>query len=144
MLPTRRIVNSPFSVLREVDRALNNVWSEFEGDSGSATGTFPVDIREVDDKLVVEADLPGFTKDQIDISVEQGVLSIEANRQSEKTEPDKGQAHVIERRYHHLARRFTLPSAYNTDEVDAHYDNGVLTVTLPKREEVKPRKIQVK
>ncbi len=144
MIPTRRIINSPFSVLREVDRALNNVWTEFEGDSGSSVGSFPVDIREVEDKLVVEADLPGFTKDQIDISVEQGVLSIEANRRSEKTEPAKGEAHVIERRYHHLARRFTLPNAYNAEEVEANLKDGVLTVTLPKREEVKPRKIEVK
>lgn len=144
MLPTRRVMNSPFSVLREVDRALNNVWSEFEGDGGSPTGSFPVDIREADDRLIVEADLPGFNKDQIDINVEQGVLSIEANRTDTRPEDEKGQAHVNERRFHHVARRFTLPSAYNADEVDANLKDGVLTVTLPKREEVKPRKIQVK
>jgi len=144
MLPTtRRVINSPFAVLREVDRALSDVWSNVEnGDTGSAG--FPVDIREADDKLIVQADLPGFAKDQIDINIEQGVLTIEANRSSEKTEQRKGEMHVHERRYHHLVRRFSLPNAYNADEVDAKLADGVLTLTLPKREEVKPKKITVK
>ena len=144
MLPTRRIVNGPFSVLREVDRALNQVWSDFEGTGESGVAGFPVDIREVDDTLVVEADLPGFTKDQVTVNIEQGVLTIDANRIEEKTEQMKGETHLLERRHHHMTRRFSLPSAYNAEEVDASLKDGVLTLRLPKREEVKPRKIEVK
>lgn len=144
MLPTtRRIMNSPFAVLREVDRALHDVWDNVDNGGHSTVTGFPVDIHEVDDKLVIEADLPGFTPKDVDISVEQGILTIEANR-TDKTDQNKGEAHIKERRYHHLVRRFTLPSAYNADEVDASIKNGVLTLTLPKREEVKPRKIEVK
>ncbi len=143
MLPTtRRVMNGPFSVLREMDRAFNNVWSDYEGQSEPST--FPVDIREVDDKLQIEADLPGFTKDQIEIHIEQGVLTIEANRTSERNQAPKGETHLLERRHHHVVRRFSLPNAYNADEVDAKLADGVLTLWLPKREEVKPRKITVK
>jgi len=117
---TRRVINSPFAVLREVDRALNDVWSNVENNDTASAG-FPVDIREVDDTLVVEA-----------------------NRTGTQTETPKGETHVHERRHHHLVRRFSLPSAYNADEVDATLADGVLKLTLPKREEVKPRKIQVK
>ena len=142
MLPTTRCgTNGPFSVLREMDRALNTIWSDVEGRARSTS--FPVDIHEFDDKLVIEADLPGFTKDQIEVNLEQGVLTIEANRTSEKTETKEGETHLHERRAHHLIRRFALPESFNTDAVDAKLADGVLSLTLPKREEVKPKKITV-
>jgi HSP20 family protein len=110
------------------------------GDNAAA-GTFPVDIREENDQLIVEADLPGYKKDQIDVSVEQGVLTIEAERTAVENQDSK--RHVNERRYTRVARRFSLPQAYNTNEVSAKLEDGVLTLSLPKREESKPRKIEV-
>jgi HSP20 family protein len=141
MLPTiRRTFDNPFQALRDFDRVVNRMWDNVE--EGVGTASFAVDIREVDDKLLVEAELPGFTRDQIDVSVEQGVLSIEAQRKTETN--GNARTHLNERRYTHLARRFSLPNAYDTQHVDAALADGILKLTLTKREESKPRKIEVK
>ncbi|MEM9882853.1 MAG: Hsp20/alpha crystallin family protein [Planctomycetota bacterium] len=141
MVPTiRRTFDNPFQALRDFDRVVNRMWDSVE--EGVGTAGFPVDIVERGEHLVVTADLPGFAKDQIDVSVEQGVLSIEAKRDTIRDDQDK--PHVQERRATHLERRFTLPKAYDTTEIDATLDQGVLTLKLPKREESKPRKIEVK
>lgn len=148
MLPTvrRQIVDTPFAMLREFDRAVNRAWDEA---TNVGSDSFPVDVYEDNDTLVVEAELPGFSKDQIDINVEQGVLTIEAKRQERSEQADESDGAKSRRRHltervSHVTRRFTLPSAYDTTSVDAAMDNGVLTLRLPKRDEVKPRKIQVK
>ncbi len=145
MLPTvRRSLDNPFAMLREFDRALGRAIEDaptFAGD------TFAVDVYEQDDTLVVEAELPGYSRDQVSVNVEQGVLTIEANRseKSESTDGDKAskRRHLRERTQQ-VTRRFSLPSAYDTTNVDATLADGVLTLRLPKREEVKPRSIQVK
>ena len=142
MYPTlRRTFENPFQALRDFDRVVNRLWDGVE--EGVGTAGFPVDIREDGDQLVVEAELPGFTKEQIDVSVEQGVLTIEAQRGTKQANPE-AKTHLNERRYTHLVRRFTLPSAYDTNHVEAALAEGVLTLTLAKREESKPRKIEVK
>ncbi len=148
MLPTniRRTFDSPLAVLREFDRAVNRAWDEA---TTVGSETFPVDVYEQDDTLVVEAELPGYTKDQIDVNVEQGVLTIEAKRHervdgAEQDKAGKTRKRHLAERVPQVTRRFTLPSAYDTSNVDASLENGVLTLRLPKREEVKPRKIEVK
>jgi HSP20 family protein len=122
-----------------MDRLFHRLWQEPEVGLTSV-GSFAVDVSENNDTLTVEAELPGFSKDQISVSVEQGVLTIEAKREEKA---DEGQPHLRERTYH-VSRRFSLPTAYDTSSVDAKLENGVLTLTLPKREEVKPRRIEVK
>lgn len=144
MLPTRR-VDSPFDVLqREIDRAFDRAWG-WSDDGGAAgrTAAYPVDIRETDEAIVVEAELPGFKKDEIEVSMEQGVLSINAQRKA--AEEHKGeQEHLTERRFTRVSRSFRLPLPVDESQVNAQLDGGVLTLTLPKREEVKPRRIEVK
>ena len=137
----RRTFDHPFQALRDFDRVVNRMWDTVE--EGVGTTSFPVDIREENDQLIVEAELPGFAKDQIDVSVEQGVLSIEAQRQARETKAEVKQ-HLTERRATHYARRFTLPTAYDTNHVEATLAEGVLTLSLNKREESKPKKIEVK
>lgn len=140
MLPTRRYA-TPFDMLqREIDRAFDRVWTQ-GGNGGEMTASYPVDIHEEEDQVVVEAELPGFKKDEIDITMEQGVLTITATR---KPEEKKGEQHLNERRYTRVMRSFRLPIAVDENKVDAHLDGGVLTLKLPKREEVKPRRIAVK
>ncbi|MEL7087863.1 MAG: Hsp20/alpha crystallin family protein [Planctomycetota bacterium] len=142
MLPTlRRTFDNPFQALREFDRVANRLWDGVE--EGVGTASFPVDIREENDHLIVDAELPGFAKDQIDVSVEQGVLTIEAQRENRQAESN-AKVHLHERRYTHLSRRFSLPNAYDTTAVDASLSDGVLTLKLAKREESKPRKVEVK
>ena len=138
MLPTIRRAD-PFDVLREFDRAFSRWPTRTEAEFESAM--YPVDIHEDNDNLIVEAELPGYTRDEIDVNIEQGILTISAQR---KVEEKKGEEHLKERTYKRVYRRFSLPTSVNTEQVDAHLDNGVLTLKMPKREEVKPRKIEVK
>ena len=139
MLPTlRRIYANPLSEFqREIDRVLN---TGLPGDNDLATAAYPVDIHEDAEAITVEAEMPGFKKDEINVTLEQGVLSISAERQTEEA---KGEKHLSERCYRRVARSFKLPVAVDESQVDAKLADGVLTLKLAKREEVKPRKIEV-
>lgn len=141
MIPNlRQTLDNPLNALREFDRVVNRVWDNVEETVGTAG--FPVDIVEHDDQLVVTADLPGYAKDQIDVNVEEGVLTIDAQRDKPEPAAD-AKTYVHERRTHRAARRFTLPTAYDTNNVQAKLVDGVLTLTLSKREESKPRKVDI-
>ena len=142
MLPTtRRSAVSPFDLLhREIDRALDRAWGN-GGEMLAGAAAYPVDIHEDENNIIVEAELPGFKKDEIDVSMEQGVLTINAMR---KPEERKTEHHLSERRFARVSRSFRLPIAVDENKVEAHLEHGLLTLTLPKREEVKPRRIEVK
>lgn len=113
---------------------------------------YGVDIREDADHIYVEAEVPGFHKDDIDVSLENQVLTIRAEKREEMQQPQQGQKQqkqqqgdflLRERRYRRFERSFTLPATVDPQHVDAKLQDGILTVTLNKREEHKPRKIQV-
>jgi HSP20 family protein len=130
----------PFSSLqRELNRAFDRAWPEEQQD---LVGAYPVDIRETDDQVVVEAELPGFDKKDVDITLENGVLTIQAEREDKGEQ--NGQRHLNERRFTRVARSFTLPQTVDEQNVDAKLDGGVLTLTLNKQEQAKTRKIEVK
>ncbi len=138
---TRRERTDPADVLsREFDRMLGRYFGESE--IPDALAPYAVDVREDADRFYVEAELPGFTTKDIELTLENGVLTISAHRQ-EETKNKKGEPLHTERRWTHFQRSFTLPTAVKDDSVKAELTNGVLTITLDKREEVKPRKIQV-
>lgn len=101
-----------------------------------------VDIYEDKDKMILEAELPGMTSDDFDISVENNVITLKGERKFEKkTEGDN--YHRVERAYGSFSRSFTLPQTVTADGAVADFDNGVLKISLPKREEVKARKIEI-
>jgi len=103
-----------------------------------------VDIRQDQDHFYVEAELPGFKKEEVDITLENQTLTISGERKTEKTaEEKKGELLLNERRYTRFLRSFTLPPTVNDQTVNAKLTDGVLTITLNKREETKPRKIAV-
>jgi HSP20 family protein len=148
-LPTRvhRGFVDPADVIgREFDTVLSRF---FGGNEGNGAGRqhwmapYGVDIREDQDHLYVEADLPGFKKDEVDITLENQTLTIAADRKQEMQEEKKGEWLLNERRYARFLRSFTLPPTVDDQKVDAKLVDGVLRVTLNKREETKPRKIQV-
>ena len=145
MLPIlcRRRTNvwdDPFEALHhEVDRVFNGYLTPAPT-AAEAVGRYPVDIREDDNSIYVDAEVPGFKKDEIDVTLEKGVLSISAER---KTEPADGQTHLTERRFTRIQRSFTLPTGVDEGKVAAKLDNGVLHLKLNKRQEVKPRRIEV-
>jgi HSP20 family protein len=101
-----------------------------------------VDIFETDNELVLKADIPGVDQKDIDIRIENGTLSIKGERKFEKEENNKG-FHRMERSYGSFVRYFTLPETVDTEHVKAEYNNGVLNLTLPKKEIAKPKAIKV-
>jgi len=101
-----------------------------------------VDILETDNELVLKADLPAVDMRDIHVEMENGTLTLRGERKFEKEEKETGY-HRIERSYGSFARYFSLPDTVEPDKVKADYKNGVLTVTLPKKEIAKPRSIKV-
>ena len=127
----------------EIDR-LNRMFSDFYNESVARAWTPPVDIYESDNHaLVLKAELPDVKREDINVTVENNVLTLRAERQLEKAiARDRFQR--LERQYGSFSRSFTLPNVVDTEKIKAEYRDGVLRVTLPKREEAKPKQIQVK
>jgi HSP20 family protein len=149
-LPTRvnrATATDPFeSMQRDFDTMLGRFLGGRELDGGQILAPYGVDIREDADHFYVEAELPGFRKDDVDITLENQTLTIAAERKEhneQKAQPDKGSLLLNERRYTRFLRSFTLPPTVDEQTVDAKLQDGVLKITLNKREESKPRKIQV-
>ncbi len=105
--------------------------------------SFPVDLVEEDDRYVLKAELPGVKNEDLSLSVENDVLTLSAEKKDEYESRDKG-LYRRERSYGKLSRSFQLNGLVNAEKVDAEYRDGILSVTLPKREETKGRQIQVK
>ena len=110
----------------------------------AASTGFPVDLYEDPNHAYVRAELPGVSRDNISVEMADGVLTIAAVRKTPST--GSGQAPAVESQAEEsstFSRTLTIPAEVSADQVSAAYENGVLTVTLPKREEAKPRKITV-
>ncbi len=101
-----------------------------------------VDILETDNELILKADVPGVDLKDIDIQLENGTLTFKGERKFEKDEKNKG-FHRMERSYGSFVRYFTVPETVDAEHVQADFHNGVLTVTLPKKEIAKPKAIKV-
>lgn len=133
------ITTDPFQGLRFFEDAVARLMSE---PRTSRPWSPAVDILETEDALTVKADLPDVKIEDIDIRVENGALTLKGFRQFEKDENIKGY-HRIERSYGEFVRSFAVPNTVETDKVGAEYKNGVLTITLPKKETAKPRQVKV-
>jgi HSP20 family protein len=139
----------PFRDLRTLQDEVNRLFSTnmtrfFGDDEAIARGAWNpnVDIYENKDQIVLEAELPGMNRDDFDLSIENNVLTLRGERRFEKK--DEGDNfHRVERAYGSFTRSFTLPQTVSSEGANAEYRNGLLRVTLPKREEVKARKIQI-
>ena len=102
-----------------------------------------VDIFENKDQLVIEAELPGMKPEDVNVSIENNVLTLHGERKLEqKTEGDN--FHRVDRSYGSFTRSFTLPPTVSSENANAEFENGVLRLTLAKREEAKPRRIEIK
>lgn len=102
----------------------------------------PVDILETENELIFKADVPDVEMKDIDVRMENGTLTIRGERKFE-SKKDGGGWHRVERSYGGFERMFTLPDSVNTEAGKADYKNGVLTITLPKKEVAKPRQIKI-
>jgi HSP20 family protein len=99
-------------------------------------------VEETPDHLVFRAELPGMTREDIDVELEDGILTIRGEKKEEQRAEDV-QGLLYERRWGTFARRFTLPRAVDPNRIQAAYTNGVLTIRVPKAEEAKGRKIEI-
>lgn len=143
-LPTRvaRALQDP---LESVERDMNRLLGQFFGREGTIA-PYGVDVWEDGEALHVEAELPGFTKDQVDVTIDNNMLTITAQRTETPEGNGEGKPREFlhrERRFHRFQRSFTLPATVDESSVNGKLENGVLHLTLNKRQEAKPRKINI-
>lgn len=144
--PFRSAFRDPF-LAGIVDRVFDEPFfrTPFTGFGGSDEGTLALDVYEKDNHLVVEASLPGYKKDEVDVQVHDGILSIKAQRSSESEEGEPGSKfYRRERSWGSVSRRIALPGVVKDADVDAELKNGVLTLTIPLPEAKQPKQIEVR
>lgn len=129
----------PFGGLRLFEDAVTRLMSEPRSNRPWSPS---VDVFETEDALTLKADLPEVKIEDIDVRVENQTLTLRGQRKFAKEEQIKGY-HRIERSYGEFVRSFAVPSTVDTEKVQADYKNGVLTITLPKKEAAKPRQVKV-
>jgi HSP20 family protein len=129
---------------REFDRLFKEAFNPFFGESDLSTRTWapPVDIYENENDIVLKAELPGVDPKDVEVRVEDNTLYLKGERKFEK-EVKEENYHRVERSYGSFARSFSLPNSINAEKVKAEYKDGLLTLTLPKREEAKPKTIKI-
>jgi HSP20 family protein len=132
------------SARREMDRVFDRFFNQSAPAQGLAVWAPAVDVRETNDELHVSAELPGLKLEDVNVTVENGVLTISGEKKQEVQEgKEEGEYYLVERRYGRFERSFTLPRSVSADKVKARFENGILTVSLPKAEEAKPRRVQI-
>jgi len=128
---------------RQMNRLFDEATQNWNGNANTPNGWSPeTDIYETETDLVLQADLPGFNAKDIDIVVENNVLTIRGERQFEATVQPEG-LHRMERSYGKFSRSFTLPAIVDGQKIQASYKNGVLSLTLAKAEQARPKRIQI-
>jgi HSP20 family protein len=138
----------PFRDMVSIQDEMNKLFDDFFGRPlvrpGWTEGVWSpsVDVSEDKDNVIIKAEMPGVSKDDVKISVQDNVLTLKGEKKQEKEEKDKNY-HRIERSYGSFCRSFQLPTTVKTDKIKASYKGGVLSVTLPKTEEVKPKEIPI-
>lgn len=147
---TRIVRWDPFKEMNTLQDRMTRLFDEAwgrprRGDEDFITGSWlpPVDVRETKDALEITAELPGMEPADVEVAVENGVLTIKGARQFERA--SEGETyHRVERSYGAFERSFTLPTNVDPERIQAVYRNGILGLTLPKREEAKPKSISIK
>ena len=135
---------NPRTLDREINQLLKTVWGEPSLSGGRRSGWVPtVDVAELDDRYEVLAELPGLSKEDVNVTLKEGVLTIEGEKKR-TTETEEDAYRRTERVYGKFSRSFNLGDRVASDKISAAYKDGVLTVSLPKAEEVLPKAIEVK
>jgi HSP20 family protein len=125
----------------EMSRFMNGI-SEGNGRTGTQSWVPTVDVWETDDEVVYAFDLPGIPEEKVSVELEDGALTVTAEREREHRVED-GRYFSLERRFGTFARTIGLPQGVDEDKVKAHYEHGVLEVHVPKPEQPKPRKVEI-
>jgi len=147
--PTRELSGFPTDFWN-IQRDFNRLFDGFlrggiqdDGSKGLSLWTPAVDISERESEYQVRVELPGINKDDVKITLESNILTIRGEKKHEKDMQEENM-HRMERVYGSFQRSFTLPTVVKDNEINAVFTNGILTITLPKAEEAKPKQIEVK
>lgn len=138
----------PMRDMLPFQREMARMFNEFFGEPTAVSDVFErdwvpaVDIFEKDDEVNLVAELPGLSKEDVDISIENGTLTLSGEKKRE-SEVEDDNYHRIERAYGRFQRSFSLPAAIDPKKVKAVFKDGVLTINLGKKEEAKPKKIEI-
>lgn len=135
----RTTLDSLLGMSREMDRLVNTVWPSAEN---GTTWAMPAEVIETGDEIRFDIELPGFRSEDIEVTLENNVLTISGEKKLER-ENNESDYRLFERRYGRFQRSFTVPPTVRADATQARYENGVLTLRLPKAEEAKPRRIRI-
>jgi HSP20 family protein len=127
-----------FGLRREIDRLFEDT---FARDGNNWTPA--VDIKETDNDIRIDLELPGLRPEDVEVTAENGLLTIRGEKRSERKEGDDGRYHVIERSYGTFMRTFTLPQGVDENQIQADFNDGVLSIRIPKAALPQPRRIQV-
>ena len=139
----------PFREVSKLRNEMDRLWEDYFGSGRKAFqpmgGTWmpSVDVSETADKIVVKAEIPGIDSKDIDISLSGDVLTIKGEKKTEREEKEENY-HLVERGYGSFTRSLRLPVGVEADKIEASYKQGILTVTCPKKEEVKAKTIEIK
>lgn len=140
LIPYTRFNRASYNPFKEMDDFENALFGGLSPLGSGDISPIRTDIKETETAFELEADLPGFKKEDIEISLDGECLTISAKRNSEYTDKDKKNSYIrCERSYGEYSRSFDV-SGINTEEIGAKYENGVLTLTLPKKQEAVPEK----
>lgn len=134
----------PWSLLNQLQKELERSHENQNGESTVSTAEWApaVDIKEETDKFIVHADIPGVKPEDIEVNMESGVLTVKGEKKTEAKTEKEGYKRV-ERTSGSFYRRFSLPDSADSEAISAKSKHGVLEITIPKREAIKPKKIDV-
>ncbi len=144
------IRRDPVSEMLSWNRAMERMLDQFYGDnelgfSDQINLRVPLDVIENDDEYLIKADVAGLDPEKVEITYTNNTLTIKGEVSDEREEvEEKGHYHLRERRYGSFTRSITMPGSVDTEHIEAETKNGVLELRLPKKEEVKPKRIEVK
>ena len=127
-----------FGLRREIDRLFEDT---FTRDGNNWTPA--VDIKESDNDIRIDLELPGLKPENVEITAENGLLTIRGEKRSERKEGDEGRYHVVERSYGNFMRTFTLPQGVDENQIQAEFNDGVLSISIPKAALPHPKRIQI-
>jgi len=132
----------PWTLMNGIGRNVDRILLGARSERGTAAWVPPVDIREFDDRFEIVADIPGISADRLDITLEDGVLTLAGERGADVT--DGSETHRAERASGRFQRQFRLPDTTAADGLSATYTNGVVTIAIPKRPQAAPYRVEVK
>jgi HSP20 family protein len=141
MTPFGGGTGSVFGLRREIDRLFDDIYG---GNASRSSWVPTANVREAKDAVLLEMELPGITPEQVDISIDNDMLTVSGEKREERREgEEEGRYYLVERNYGSFSRSFSLPQGIDAEQVDASFDNGLLTIRIPRAALPQPRRVQI-